>query len=118
MDGYRHNSAEALRAQPIAPNGVASGRIGTDPEPAPYLPEHLARSIRDRRPFNGSVRDTKGLIGYITAGGTYIVATHPALADGRRCDDLVAISPTTGVYALRITVNPDLVEAIREAVTL
>lgn len=56
--------------------------------------------------------------GYVTEGGTYILADTNCPIDG--CDhDLVAILPVpvegTRVHVLRPTVNPDMVAALRKA---
>ncbi len=75
-------------------------------------PEHL-EAINERRGFV-----TPALIGTMTKGGTYIIATNGALEANGRSKDLAAVVPTlTGwlVIALRPTVNPALIAEIQAA---
>ncbi|NKY96546.1 hypothetical protein [Nocardiopsis alborubida] len=55
---------------------------------------------------------------YVTDGGTYILASTTMINDDERPHDLVAVLPLpiedTRVVVLRPTVNPDLVDALRE----
>lgn len=55
---------------------------------------------------------------YVTDGGTYVIASTTMINDNERPHDLVAVLPLpiedTRVVALRPTVNPDLVDALRE----
>lgn len=72
------------------------------------------RAIRDRRPFTEN-----WLMGYITPGGTYLVATPAFYTDNGRPTDLMAILPGSleplglggpgRVVPLWISVNPDTV---------
>lgn len=56
---------------------------------------------------------------YISGGGTWILATTPLSNDDGNAHDLLAVLPApieeTRVVPLRITVNPDLVNALRAA---
>lgn len=58
-------------------------------------------------------------VGYVTDGGTYVIASTPAWNDDDRPHDLVAVLPApiegTRVLPLRPNVNPDLVDALRAA---
>ena len=58
-------------------------------------------------------------VGYVTEGGTYILASSPSWSDDGRPRDLVAILPValgeSRVLVLRPTVHPDLVAELRAA---
>lgn len=58
-------------------------------------------------------------VGYVTDGGTYVVASSARLNDDGRTHDLVAVLPMpiegSRVLVLRPTVNPDLIVALRSA---
>lgn len=55
---------------------------------------------------------------YVTDGGTYLIASTTMINDDERPHDLVAVLPLpledTRVIVLRATVNPDLVDALRD----
>lgn len=59
------------------------------------------------------------LAGYVTDGGTYILATSPRWSDSGRLRDLIAILPGplegTRVIPLWLAVDPDLVADLRAA---
>ena len=63
-----------------------------------------------------------GLIGYLTTGGTYVLATSPQWTDSGLARDLVAILPAalngTRVVPLTPLVNPDVVDALREGLDI
>lgn len=56
---------------------------------------------------------------YITEGGTWIVASDGRSNDDGGAHDLLAVVPAniedTRVLPLRVTVNPDLIQALRDA---
>lgn len=58
-------------------------------------------------------------ISYVTDGGTWIVASNPQSNDDGTAHDLIAVIPFdvegSRVLPLRITANPDLVHALRDA---
>lgn len=58
------------------------------PENSGRLPEQARKAIRELSPFQ-----TGQLVGYITHGGTYIVASTPLANDDDRYHDLVAMLP-------------------------
>ncbi len=74
----------------------------------------LLDGIRQRRPFKSAHQ-----IGYVTRGGTYIIATRAKWNDDDRPHDVVAILPADWgagrVYVLRPTVNPDWARALELA---
>lgn len=98
------------------PSGLLRPRTAPD-----YLFRHGAavNAAIDRR--TGPVTNT--LTAYITAGGTYVIASNPEWNDDDRPHDLVAVLPlpvmvgetATYVLPLRLTVSPDLVDALRTA---
>lgn len=57
------------------------------------------------------------LIGYVTDGGTYVVASSPTWNDDNQPHDLFAVLPApvegSRVLVLRPTVHPDLLAAVR-----
>lgn len=57
--------------------------------------------------------------GYVTEGGTYVIASTPDWNDDDQPHDLVAVLPApiegTRVHLLQPNVNPDLVDALRAA---
>ena len=59
-----------------------------------------------------------GTIGYVTDGGTYIIASQAEWNDDGKPHDLVAIlsahiGDNSRIMPLRPTVNPDLLDALR-----
>lgn len=75
---------------------------------APITPIQV-QAIRERRIF-----DEGWLCGYVTPGGTYMVATPGCYTDDGRKRDLCAILPSDigngRVVPVWIAVNPDVVE--------
>lgn len=55
-------------------------------------------------------------LAYLTKGGTYMIASAAAGNDDDRPHDLIAVLLDGTVLVLRPTVNPDLFEAVAEAV--
>ena len=69
--------------------------------------------ILERRPFKNP-----SLIGYVTRGGSYLLAVPSLWTDDMKPHDLVAILPGpiggSRVHILYPFVNPDLVQALRD----
>lgn len=74
-------------------------------------PEAIAK-IKARKPY-GAAEDT-WTIGYLTKGGTYIVASNGRQSDSGKPRDLVAITPF-GVQSIWIAVNPDFIAELERA---
>ncbi|GAA1113747.1 hypothetical protein [Nocardiopsis metallicus] len=75
---------------------------------------HIVHSARER--ITGELDyATKA---YVTDGGTYVISSTTMINDDERPHDLVAVLPLpiedTRVVVLRPTVNPDLVDVLRE----
>lgn len=71
--------------------------------------DHIVHAARER---------ITGKLDHVTDGRTYIIASTTMINDDERPQDLVAVLPLpledTRVVVLRPTVNPDLVDALRE----
>lgn len=76
--------------------------------------DHIVHAARDR--ITGEL--DYATEAYVTDGGTYVIASTTVTNDDERPHDLVAVLPLpleeTRVVVLRPTVNPDLVDALRE----
>lgn len=75
------------------------------------LAPELKEAIRTATPAKTSQADT-----YITKGGTFMIASPAKWNDSGKPQDLIAIGRFGEVLALSPTVNPDFVEAVKEAV--
>lgn len=80
------------------------------------LTDGQREAIRERRPFV-----TAGVLtGYVTKGGTYVLAAPAMVTDSGFPRDLLAVLPGNigqgAVLALSITVNPDLVREVTELI--
>lgn len=87
---------------------MAAKALTTDARP--LLPAEIVENVRARRVFK---KATAGLIGYVTTGGTYILATAAHWSDDNRARDLIAVLPgdlgNGRVVPLYIGTNPDVV---------
>lgn len=85
-----------------------SGEIGLMDKQVNEVKEY----ILERRPFKNP-----SLIGYVTRGGSYLLAVPSLWTDDMKPHDLVAILPGpiggSRVHILYPFVNPDLVQALR-----
>lgn len=52
---------------------------------------------------------------YVSDGGTWMLASHPRWNDDGKPHDLAAVLRDGTVLALRPTVNPELIQQLREA---
>lgn len=75
------------------------------------LGDDLYNAIVEGRHFS---RDDAQLVGYITEGGTYIVASHPRMNDDNLRHDLAAITHDAAI-PLRVTTAPGLLEVLSTA---
>jgi hypothetical protein len=84
------------------------------PESSQLLPVEIVEAIRARRPF----RDPQ-LMGYVSLGGTYMVASPPGVTDHGYRRDLIAVLPGDlghgRVVPLYLGTNPDVVAFLEEA---
>lgn len=77
---------------------------------ASILGESVTAAIYHRREY----KPKRGqLITYITKGGTYIIASHPAWNDGGVPRDLAAIGRFGDVVQLSPTAAPEFIDAVR-----
>jgi hypothetical protein len=76
--------------------------------PTEALPSSVVEHVRARRPFK-----TPSLIGYLTKGGTYILASSGLYTDSGKPNDLMAVLPAEldhgRVLPLYIATNPEVV---------
>lgn len=79
------------------------------------IPEPIAQRIRDRKPFKDE-HDTQG---YLTRGGTYVIATQGKASDSGKPRDLLAVVPDERfrqqVVVLWPAVRPDFVTQVEKA---
>lgn len=79
----------------------------------PKTAAEMAAHARARTPFQSLYLD-----GYLTTGGTYMIATAPRWTDNGKPRDLAAILPAplegTRVVPMYVAVDPDLINELRE----
>lgn len=90
-------------------------RADDDPR-RPILPPHAVENIRARRLY-----DSGWTIGYLTKGGTYIIASNGSTTDSGQPRDLLAILPGDvgqgAVLILWVAVGPQLVDEVVAALS-
>lgn len=79
----------------------------------PKTAAEMAAHARARTPFRDLYLD-----GYVTTGGTYMIATRGRWTDNGKPRDLAAILPVrlegTRVFPMYVAVDPDLINELRE----
>lgn len=80
------------------------------------IPEPIQEKIRDRKPF----RDERDVQGYLTRGGTYVIASQGKTSDSGKPRDLIAVVPGERfqfeVVLLWPAVHPDFVHQVERLV--